>query len=119
MKDFRNLQVWQKAHKVVLDVYKCTKHFPSEEIYGMTRQMRTAASSVPINIAEGCGRGSDADLRRFLQMAMGSTSDLEHQLQLSCELQYLSPSIYAPLNENVVEVKKMLSGLMKKLRSNH
>ena len=78
MKDFRNLQVWEKAHKLTLSLYRATQSFPKEEVYGITSQLRRASSSIPTNIAEGCGRGSDAELGRFLQIAMGSASEVEY-----------------------------------------
>ena len=66
MKDFRKLQVWHKAHRLVVDVYAATVTFPTEERYGLTSQIRRASVSIPANIAEGCGRGSDAEFARFL-----------------------------------------------------
>ena len=75
MRDFRNLQVWKKSHNLTLDVYKSTSQFPRTEIYGLTSQIRRACSSIPTNIAEGCGRKSPADFARFLQIALGSASE--------------------------------------------
>jgi four helix bundle protein len=118
MQDFRNLVVWQKGHELTLRVYQATGTFPKHELFGLTSQMRRAASSVPTNIAEGCGRGSDADFARFLQMAMGSASELEYQLLLSRDLNYLAPDNYEQMNEGVAEVKRMLAGLMQRVRSN-
>lgn len=83
MKDFRKLQVWEKAHYLTWDVYRVTQHFPKAELYGLTGQMRRAASSIPTNIAKGCGRGSDSELARFSQIAMGSASELEYLLVLT------------------------------------
>lgn len=77
MQNFRDLRVWQKAHSFVLSLYRVTKSFPREEIYGLTAQIRRAAVSIPSNIAEGCARGSDADFARFLQNSMGSASEVE------------------------------------------
>ena len=73
MRDFRKLKVWQKAHQLTLKTYKATATFPKNEIYGITSQIRRSAVSVPANIAEGCGRDGDAELARFLQIAMGSS----------------------------------------------
>ena len=77
MKNFRRLIVWQKSHQLALEVYKSTSTFPKSELYGLTSQMRRASVSVPSNLAEGCGRSSDADFARFVYMGMGSASELE------------------------------------------
>jgi four helix bundle protein len=115
MKDFRDLKVWHKGHQLTLDVYRITGGFPKEERYGLTSQIRRASSSVPANIAEGCGRGGDGELYRFLQIAMGSASELEYHLLLAHDLTYLPETDYARLNVDVVEVKRMLASLIKKL----
>jgi four helix bundle protein len=86
MQDFRNLLVWQKSHELVLEIYRISRDFPREELFGLTSQMRRCAVSVPSNIAEGCGRGSDPDFARFLIIAMGSCSELEYQVLLSRDL---------------------------------
>ena len=86
MKDFRKLLVWEKAHQLTLSIYNVTAAFPSEETYGLTSQMRRAASSIPSNIAEGCGREGDAELSRFCTIARGSASELEYQILLSRDL---------------------------------
>lgn len=117
MQDFRNLKVWEKGHQLTLSVYRETAGFPRDEVYGITAQMRRSAQSVPTNLAEGCGRGSDADFGRFVQMAMGSASELEYQLVLSRDLSYLKPANYEELNRSVLEVKRMLASLLQRLRS--
>ena len=117
MKDFRELKVWQKAHELSLALYRATATFPKEELYGLTSQIRRACSSIPANIAECCGRGSDADFARFLQVAMGSASETEYELLLSRDLGYLPPAEYAALQECTQEVKRMLSSLLKTLRT--
>lgn len=117
MKDFRKLQVWQKAHQLALDVYAATKSFPREELYGLTGQIRRAAVSIPTNIAEGCGRNSDGELARFAEIAMGSASELEYLLLFSHDLKLLEPSIYRDLDGKTVEVKRMLGSLIKKLKA--
>lgn len=94
MQDFRKLLVWEKSHKLTLSIYNLTHSFPKEEMYGLTSQIRRASSSVPINIAEGCGRGSDADFARFLQIAFGSVSETEYLLLLCFELGYFSKKKY-------------------------
>lgn len=116
MKDFRNLQVWQKAHALTLKVYKATDVFPSNEKYGLTSQLRRAVASVPTNIAEGCGKNTDPDFARFLQMAMGSACEVEYHLLLAHDLEYLADSQYAALNNSIVEIKRMLATLIGKVR---
>ena len=86
MKDFKKQKVWQKSHRLTLDIYKATANFPREELYGLTNQLRRSCASIPANIAEGCGRNSDADFSRFLQIAMGSATELEYHLLLSHDL---------------------------------
>ena len=116
MKDFRDLVVWQKAHALVLETYRATQIFPNDERYGLTSQIRRSAASIPANIAEGCGRGSDADLARCLQIAMGSASELEYHLILAKDLKLLRGESFDSLSSEVVEVKRMLTGLMTTLR---
>lgn len=118
MKDFRQLKVWEKAHQVALAVYRATKEFPKEELYGLTSQIRRASMSIPTNIAEGCGRNTDADFARFLQMAMGSASETEYQLILARDLEFLPKDAYEKLHMDVEEVKRMLTSLLKTLRAN-
>ncbi|HCR70775.1 MAG TPA: diversity-generating retroelement protein bAvd family protein [Anaerolineae bacterium] len=116
MKDFRQLKVWEKSHQLALAVYKVTKSFPKEELYGLTTQIRRASMSIPTNIAEGCGRNTDADFARFLQIAMGSASETEYQLILAYDLEFLSKESYDELHSNVEEVKRMLASFLKTLR---
>lgn len=117
MKDFRQLKVWEKSHQLALAVYKATKEFPKEELYGLTSQIRRSSMSIPTNIAEGCGRFTDADFARFLQMAMGSASETEYQLILARDLDFLSKDPYEKLHNEVEEVKRMLASLLKTLRA--
>jgi len=117
MQSFRNLRVWEKSHRLTLDVYASSKAFPRDEIYGLTSQMRRASASIGMNIAEGCCRKGDAEMVRFLQMAMGSASELEYQLLLVHDLEYLHNPAYERLAMQVVEVKRMLSSLMQKVKA--
>ena len=117
MKGFRDLKVWTKAHELTLQAYKATAGFPKEEMYGLTSQIRRAAASIPANIAEGCGRNGDAELGRFLQIAMGSASELEYHLLLARDLSYLSEQVYGLLNLEVTEVKRMLASFIQKLNA--
>ncbi|MEX0750667.1 MAG: four helix bundle protein [Dehalococcoidia bacterium] len=113
MQDFRQLKVWEKSHKLALSIYEATSRFPAAERYGLTAQLRRSASSVPSNIAEGCGRGSNADLVRFLHIAMGSALEADYQLQLARDLTYLDSESHAALNAQTDEVKRMLSALIR------
>jgi len=116
MKDFRSLQVWEKAHNFALDIYKITLSFPKEELYGLTSQIRRSSTSIPTNIAEGCGRNGDSELARFMTISMGSASEVEYQLLLAHDLGYLSQEVYIELHEKVIEVKRMLAGFIKTLK---
>ena len=116
MRDFRQLRVWEKAHSLTLEIYRVTKTFPREEVYGLTSQLRRASTSIPANIAEGFGRGSNAELARFLQIAMGSASQVEYHILLASDLNLLSKKIYEDLNGRIVEVKRMLASLLVKVR---
>jgi four helix bundle protein len=116
MKDFRDLSVWQKSHAMTLAVYRGTRDFPRHEQYGLTSQLRRASASVPANIAEGCGREGDPEFARFLQLAMGSASEVEYHLLLAHDLEYLPAEGYRPLAQAVVEVKRMLTALIRRVR---
>ncbi len=117
MKDFRNLTVWARAHDLTLATYELTTSFPRAELFGLTAQMRRAAVSIAGNIAEGCGRGGDLELRRFLYIALGSASELEYYLLLARDLELLSHESTRAASEHVDEVKRMLATLMKVLGS--
>jgi four helix bundle protein len=117
MQDFRNLKVWEKAHGLTLDVYRASKLFPRDEIYGLTSQMRRACVSIGANIAEGACRGGDLDFARFLQIAAGSASELEYHLLIAHDLEMLKNGDYERLACETVEIKRMLASLMKKLRA--
>jgi four helix bundle protein len=116
MKDFHKLKVWEKAHKLTLSIYLLTKDFPKDEQYGLTSQMRRASSSIPTNIVEGCGHNSQAEFNRFLHLAMGSSSELEYQLILSHDLQYMNNEIYLKVSTELYEVRRMLNSLIQKVR---
>ena len=118
MRDFRAMKVWEKAHQLVILVYQETARFPRSELYGLTSQVRNAAGSIPSNIAEGCGRGSESELARFLQIAMGSASELEYRILLARDLGYLAHTNHTELDAWVVEVKRMLAPFINRLKSN-
>ena len=117
MKDFRKLTVWGKAHSLVIEIYKVTATFPKSEAFGLTFQIRRASASIPANIAEGCGRYGETDFARFLQMALGSASELEYHLLLAHDLDLLNNASYDNLNSRITEVKRMLTSLIRKLRA--
>ena len=115
MQDFRKLAVWQKAHELVLAVYRSTATFPRDELYGLTSQLRRAAVSVPTNLAEGRCRRSERDFRRFVGIAMGSASEVEYHLLLSHDLGYIDKARYQEFARQVEEIKRMLSALYERL----
>ena len=117
MQNFRNLKVWEKAHALTLEIYKSSKTFPRDEMYGLTSQMRRASASIGANIAEGSCRRGDVDFARFLQMAAGSASELEYHLLLARDLDLLKIADYQRLSVEAVDVKRMLASLMQKLRA--
>jgi len=116
MQNFKKLNAWAKAHLLTLLVYEVTKSFPKEELYGITSQLRRACSSIPTNIAEGCGRKSRIELSRFLQISLGSASEFEYLILLSRDLHYLAPNTYVNLQEKISEIKKMLSAFISTLK---
>ncbi len=89
MRNFYELLIWQKSHQLTLKIYVSTRYFPKEETFGLTSQMRRSSSSIPTNIAEGCGRNSNLQLKYFFTVATGSCSELEYQLLLSKDLNYI------------------------------
>jgi len=117
MKDFHDLKIWQRSHKLTLALYKATNPFPKSEMYGLTSQIRRCSASIPANIAEGCGRNGDLELARFFQIALGSASELEYHLLLASDLDLLAGSEYKNLSKEVVEVKRMLAGFITKRRA--
>ena len=117
MKDFRTLKVWEKAHTLTLAIYKATEKFPKQELYALTNQIQRAAVSVPTNIAEGCGKDSDAELKRYFVIAMGSSSELEYLLLLARDLKYLPEDSHQILNRDLTEVRRMLNSFIQKLKA--
>lgn len=117
MRDYKNLIVWEKSHKVALDIYNLTKTFPKEELYGITSQLRRASISVPTNIVEGCGRQTEKDFSRFLSIAAGSASETEYLIILSTELKFITKSIADPLIIEINEIKKMLNAFQIKINT--
>ncbi|EGF24603.1 four helix bundle protein [Rhodopirellula baltica] len=117
MKDFRDLIVWAKAHQFTLAVYALTKGFPKDESYGLTSQLRRSAASIPTNLAEGCGRGTDRELARFCDIAMGSASEADYQLLLAKDLGYIDSSAFDLIYRQLTEIQRMLRSFIQRLRS--
>jgi four helix bundle protein len=117
MRDFRKYLVWEKGHQLALKVYKITKLFPREELFGITSQIRRASLSIPINIAEGCGRRSDSEFAHFLNIAAGSTSEVEEELLLSFNLGFIDEPLYLELNDTINEIKAMLNKLIETIHN--
>lgn len=115
MQDFRKLEVWRRSHKLTLQAYKITRDLPSDERFGLCSQIRRAASSIPANIAEGCGRRGRAELRQFLYVSMGSASELEYFLLLARDLKMLEGSRHQETEGELLEIKKMIAGLLQRL----
>lgn len=116
MKYFRTLKVWEKSHQFTLKIYSLSRNFPKDELFGLISQIRRASSSIAINIAEGCGRGSDADFARFLQISMGSASETEYLIMLCADLEYIPNDSKETLLLEVQELKMMLVSLIKTIR---
>ena len=116
MKDYKKLIVWQKAHALAVSLYKETSRFPKTEQFNLTSQLRRAATSIPTNVAEGCGKYTQLDFARFLQISLGSSNEVEYLAFLSRELGYINEEEYRNLDSKVNEVKAMLISLIIKVR---
>lgn len=115
MKNFRDLKVWVMAHQLTL--YRATREFPREELYGLSSQMRRCAASIGANIAEGCGKRGNNELYRYLEIASGSASELEYHLLLAADLSYLHAEEYQKLNRQLISTRKMLTSLLRKIET--
>jgi four helix bundle protein len=109
MGDYRSLKVWQRAHRLTLLVYELTGRFPKSEQFGLTSQIRRASSSIPANLAEGCGRNSDRELARFARIALGSANELDYHLLLARDLGYLTPADHKRAIDELAELKRMIA----------
>ena len=112
MRNYRDLQVWGKAHNLTLELYRISRQFPREEIYGITSQLRRAAVSIGANLAEGCGRRTSSELARFVRIATGSASELDYHLLLSRDLGFMSVDEFANASAALTEVRKMLTSFL-------
>lgn len=116
MNDFKQLKVWQKAHCITLQIYRDTRTFPKEELFGLVSQMRRSASSIGANIAEGAGRRSDGEFARFLHIARGSATELEYHILLARDLGFLPNSGFDELARQIDEVERMLTSLIQQVQ---
>lgn len=119
MQSFRKLVVWQKAHALTLSLYRITKAFPADERYGLSAQIRRSAASIGANLAEGCGRVSRRDFARFATIALGSASELEYHLVMAADLELIDRDTHLRSDTAVVQVKRMLAGLIRRLMTNN
>ena len=117
MRDFHKLIIWQRSHQLTLDVYKASKTFPKDELFGLTSQIRRAVSSIPTNIAEGCGRETNKDFAHFLQISIGSASETEYQLLLAHDLEYINIDDFERLTNEIVSVRKMIIKYQSELKN--
>ena len=117
MQDFTQLSVWQKAHNLTINVYKLTMNLPAEERFGLTSQIRRCCVSIESNLAEGCGRDGDKEFARFVDISMGSSFELRCQLLIARDLGYIDSNQYQLFESKILEVNRMLGGLLKKLRA--
>jgi len=117
VRNYKDLRVWDEAHRLTLSVYKVTQTFPKEERFGLTSQLRRSSASIAANLAEGCGRRSDGEMARYVQIAMGSGAELSYHLLLARDLGLLNSEEYSDLNSAVERVMKMLSALSAKIRN--
>ncbi len=118
MHQFKELKVWQKGRELVKSIYLTTHNFPKEELFGIVSQMRRSAVSIPTNIAEGCGRNTDADLNRFFDIANGSAYELETLVILSYDLEYLSKEDFEFFDRKLNEIQRMIFGFKQSLNLN-
>ena len=119
LKNYKELKVWQKSYQLCLEIYRITKDFPKNEQYGLTSQIRRAVISVPSNIAEGYGRKTTPDYLRSLYIAYGSCCELETQLLLSGDLDYINNDDSKEILEKIGEVERMLKALIRSLENKH
>lgn len=117
MRNYRDLEVWTKAHNLTVQLYAKSRSFPKEEFYGLTSQLRRSAISVGANLAEGCGRQTTPELARFVRIAMGSASELDYHLLLAKNLGYLESDDHKGLSQELTRIRKMLASLLSTLEN--
>ena len=117
MRNFRELEIWSLSRSISLNVYKITSQMPKEEVYGLTSQMRRAAVSIPSNIAEGCSRNSNKEFIRFLEIAIGSSFELETQLMISTDLDFLNKDQVEPLVTDINTLQVKINAFIKSVKN--
>ena len=117
IKSFTDLSAWQKSHKLVVNLYKITKSFPKSETYSLTDQMRRAATSITSNIAEGFSRKSPKEKTQFYHMALGSLTELQNQLLIARDVDYLSTEDFKQIADQTVDCSKLINGLIRYIRN--
>jgi len=115
LQDFRKLDVWRRAHELVLTVYRTTQALPKEELFGVTMQLRRTATAIPSRIAEGCGREVNAEFVADLRRALVACNETEYLLLLAKDPGFMKTEIYENLSAETVEVRKMIYGLLRRL----
>jgi four helix bundle protein len=116
MKDYRSLNVWKSGHALALEIYRQTKSFLQDELFGLTSQLRRAASSIPANIAEGCGRDGDAELKRCLNITLGSACEVDSFVLLAGEHGYINSSAHALLTSDALRLRRQMGAFIQKLK---
>ncbi|KMQ59489.1 S23 ribosomal protein [Chryseobacterium angstadtii] len=119
MRDYKRYDTWKIAHELVKEIYTISESFPKSELFGLTSQIRRASVSIPTNIAEGCGRSTDKEFARFLEISIGSTNETEYLLFLSCDLGFTSEDKLLSLNPKLNLIRQKLIQLRKKLLNNN
>lgn len=116
MQDYKKLKVWEKSHQFVLEIFNLAKQIPKEETFGFTSQLKRAATSIPANIAEGCGKNTAKDFTNFLNISLGSANESEYYLILAKDLKYINGEDFEQLMLNINQIKGMLINLIQTVR---
>jgi len=112
LRNYRDLQVWSKTYVLTLELYKLSRAFPKDELYGITAQVRRSATSIGANLAEGCGRRGNSELARFIKISLGSASELDYHLLICRDLEFLKPADYVRCSKELTTIRKMLTSLL-------
>ena len=113
IKTFRDLKIWQQSMELVTEIYRATSSFPEEEKYGLTSQLRRSSVSIPSNISEGFGRNSQGDFKRFVNISMGSLFELQTQIEVARNLEFISKEIFENLYDHSREIERMMSSFIR------